>query len=205
MAQARKTGLGKGLDALFATDPKKLEIEENAEDLKGKTFAIWGLAFKPGTDDVREATSLVVAEELVKRGAKINAYDAQATEEFKKAIPDECLDKIKFAQSRYETVDNADALILITEWKEFRTPDWQYLIEKNMLYSKDEDVIRRLIDETPFTRDFGNDSPGRVGCYMGWRIVQSYMQNHPETTLAELMSNTKSQEILTNSGYKPKF
>ena len=100
------------------------------EDLSGMTFAMWGLAFKPGTDDVREATSLVVAEELVKRGARINAYDAQATEEFKKAISDECLEKIKFAQSRYETVDNADALILITEWKEFRTPDWQYLIEK---------------------------------------------------------------------------
>ncbi len=100
------------------------------EDLSGMTFAMWGLAFKPGTDDVREATSLVVAEELIKRGARINAYDAQATEEFKKAIPDECLENIKFAQSRYETVDNADALILITEWKEFRTPDWQYLIEK---------------------------------------------------------------------------
>ena len=100
------------------------------EDLSGMTFAMWGLAFKPGTDDVREATSLVVAEELIRRGARINAYDAQATEEFKKAIPDECLEKIKFAQSRYETVDNADALILITEWKEFRTPDWQYLIEK---------------------------------------------------------------------------
>ncbi|WP_405281773.1 UDP-glucose dehydrogenase family protein [Methanobrevibacter sp.] len=100
------------------------------EDLSGMTFAMWGLAFKPGTDDVREATSLVVAEELIKRGARINAYDAQATEEFKKAISDECLENIKFAQSRYETVDNADALILITEWKEFRTPDWQYLIEK---------------------------------------------------------------------------
>ena len=100
------------------------------EDLSGMTFAMWGLAFKPGTDDVREATSLVVAEELIKRGDRINAYDAQATEEFKKAIPDECLENIKFAQSRYETVDNADALILITEWKEFRTPDWQYLIEK---------------------------------------------------------------------------
>ena len=100
------------------------------EDLSGMTFAMWGLAFKPGTDDVREATSLVVAEELIRKGARINAYDAQATEEFKKAIPDECLENIKFAQSRYETVDNADALILITEWKEFRTPDWQYLIEK---------------------------------------------------------------------------
>ena len=100
------------------------------EDLSGKTFAIWGLAFKPGTDDVREATSLVVAEELIKKGAKIKAHDSQATEEFKKALPQECLDSITFTNNRYETVENADALILITEWKEFRTPDWMYLKEK---------------------------------------------------------------------------
>ena len=105
-------------------------VKRFGEDLKGKTFAIWGLAFKPGTDDVREATSLVVAEELIKKGAKIRAYDSQATEEFKKAIPDECLENITFADSRYEIIDNADALILITEWKEFRTPDWEYLKEK---------------------------------------------------------------------------
>ncbi len=102
-------------------------------------------------------------------------------------------DIIKYSEDHYQWAKKHEAAV------------WQYLIEKNMLYSKDEDVIRRLIDETPFTRDFGNDSPGRMGCYMGWRIVQSYMQNHPETTLAELMANTKSQEILTNSGYKPKF
>lgn len=100
------------------------------EDLSGRTFAIWGLAFKPGTDDVREATSLVVAEELIKRGAKIQAYDSQATEEFKRAIPDVCLSQITFTQNRYDAVEKADALILITEWKEFRTPDWQYLSEK---------------------------------------------------------------------------
>ena len=100
------------------------------EDLTGFTFAIWGLAFKPGTDDVREATSLVVASELIKRGAKIRAYDAQATEEFKKAISNEYLESITFFDNRYETVENADSLILITEWKEFRTPDWEYLKEK---------------------------------------------------------------------------
>ena len=100
------------------------------EDLSGRTFAIWGLAFKPGTDDVREATSLVVAEELIKRSAKIQAYDSQATEEFKRAIPDVCLSQITFTQNRYDAVEKADALILITEWKEFRTPDWQYLSEK---------------------------------------------------------------------------
>lgn len=100
------------------------------EDLSGLTFAIWGLAFKPGTDDVREATSLVVVRELVKRGAKIRAYDSQAIEEFKKAIDDKCLESIKFYDNRYETVQGADSLILITEWKEFRTPDWMYLKEK---------------------------------------------------------------------------
>ena len=105
-------------------------VDRFGENLSGLTFAIWGLAFKPGTDDVREATSLVVAEELIKRGAKIKAYDAQATDEFKRAIPDDCLSNITFASNRYDAVDFCDALILITEWKEFRTPDWQFLEEK---------------------------------------------------------------------------
>lgn len=100
------------------------------EDLSGLTFAIWGLAFKPGTDDVREATSLIVVSELIKRGAKIKVYDAQATEEFKKAINPELLDSIIFVDNRYDAAESADALILITEWKEFRTPDWEYLKEK---------------------------------------------------------------------------
>ncbi len=104
-------------------------VKRFGEDLTGMTFAIWGLAFKPGTDDVREATSLVVVRELIKRGAKIRAYDAQAIEEFKRAIPKDCLDSIKFTDNRYEAAIAADALILITEWKEFRTPDWQYLSE----------------------------------------------------------------------------
>ena len=100
------------------------------EDLTNLTFAIWGLAFKPGTDDVREATSLIVAEELIKKGAKIKAYDSQAIEEFKKAFNKDYLDKIVFTENRHEAVENADALILITEWKEFRTPDWELLAEK---------------------------------------------------------------------------
>ena len=100
------------------------------EDLTNLTFAIWGLAFKPGTDDVREATSLVVAEELIKRGAKIKAYDAQAIGEFRKAFNKDYLDKITFTKTRHDAVENADALILITEWKEFRNPDWKLLKEK---------------------------------------------------------------------------
>ena len=100
------------------------------EDLSGLTFAIWGLAFKPGTEDVREATSLVVASELVKRGAKIKAYDSQATEEFKKAMDDELLESIEFVTNRYGAIVDADALILITEWKEFRNPDFDFLLEQ---------------------------------------------------------------------------
>ncbi|WP_295589731.1 UDP-glucose/GDP-mannose dehydrogenase family protein [uncultured Methanobrevibacter sp.] len=119
------------------------------EDLNGFTFAIWGLAFKPGTDDVREATSLVVASELIKRGAKIKAYDSQAVEEFKKAIGDKCLESISFTNNRYETVENADALILITEWKEFRTPDWEYLKEKlnhNVIFDGRNIYDKKIMD-----------------------------------------------------------
>ena len=105
-------------------------VDRFGEDLSGLTFAVWGLSFKPGTDDVREATSLVVISELVKRGAKIKAYDSQATEEFKKAIDDECLPSIEFEERRYEAVDGCDALILITEWKELRNPDFDLLSEK---------------------------------------------------------------------------
>ena len=105
-------------------------VDRFGEDLSGLTFSIWGLSFKPGTDDVREATSLVVISELVKKGAEIKAYDPQATEEFKKAIDDECLSSIEFAPNRYGALDGSDALILITEWKEFRYPDFDLLEEK---------------------------------------------------------------------------
>lgn len=105
-------------------------IERFGDDLTDLTFAVWGLAFKPGTDDVREATSLVVISELIDRGARIKAYDAQATEEFKKAIGDEYLGSIKFESRRYDAIDGSDALIMITEWKEFRNPDFKLLSEK---------------------------------------------------------------------------
>ncbi|WP_407424493.1 UDP-glucose dehydrogenase family protein [Methanobrevibacter sp.] len=102
-------------------------VDRFGEDLNGLTFAVWGLSFKPGTDDVREATSLVVISELVKRGAKVKAYDSQATEEFKKAIGEEYLNAIEFADNRHDACVDANALILITEWKEFRNPDFNTL------------------------------------------------------------------------------
>ena len=108
----------------------KKVIDRFGDDLSGMTFALWGLSFKPGTDDVREATSLVVASELIDRGAKIKAYDSQATEEFKRTIGDEYLDSIEFTDRRYDAINGSDALILITEWKEFRNPDLDLLKEK---------------------------------------------------------------------------
>ncbi|MBE6499017.1 MAG: UDP-glucose/GDP-mannose dehydrogenase family protein [Methanobrevibacter thaueri] len=105
-------------------------VKRFGDNLSNHTFALWGLAFKPGTDDVREATSLVVARELIKKGAHIQAYDSQATEEFKKAIGEEYLDSIEFYEDRYGACQDSDALILVTEWKEFRNPDWDYLADK---------------------------------------------------------------------------
>lgn len=134
-------------------------INRFGDDLSGLTFAIWGLAFKPGTDDVREATSLVVAEELIKRGARIRAYDSQAVDEFKRAIGDEYMDSMEFAKNRYEATVNSDALILITEWKEFRTPDWE-LLKENL----NQNVIfdgRNIYDKK--IRDYGFELY-QIGC-----------------------------------------
>lgn len=105
-------------------------INRFGENLSGLTFSIWGLAFKPYTDDVREATSLTVITSLIDKGAKIKAYDSHATEEFKKAIDDKYLDSIEFGKSRYEILDGSDALILITEWREFKNPDFELLADK---------------------------------------------------------------------------
>ena len=102
-------------------------VNKFGEDLTGLSFAIWGLSFKPGTDDVREATSLVVAKGIIDKGGKIKAYDPQAIDEFKKAIGGEYLDSIEFCDGRYDATSDCDALILITEWKEFRNPDFERL------------------------------------------------------------------------------
>ena len=105
-------------------------VDRFGDDLSNITLAVWGLSFKPGTDDVREATSLVVVSELIGKGAKIKAYDPQASDEFRKAIDDDCLSSIEFVENRYDALDNSDGLVLITEWEEFRYPDFDLLKEK---------------------------------------------------------------------------
>ncbi|MFD0994119.1 UDP-glucose dehydrogenase family protein [Tenacibaculum geojense] len=99
-------------------------IEKFGEDLTGKTFGLWGLAFKPGTDDMREAPAIYVVNELVKRGAKVKAYDPKAMEEAQHFYLKD-IENIEYKESKYEVLQGADALILLTEWKEFRSPDFE--------------------------------------------------------------------------------
>jgi hypothetical protein len=80
---------------------------------------------------------------------------------------------------------------------------WSYLIEKNELFGKGEALVRCYIEEAPFTKPFGNNSPGRMGAFIGWKLIQSYMANHPEITLPELMQETDYQKILNASKFKP--
>ncbi|MDR1730359.1 MAG: UDP-glucose/GDP-mannose dehydrogenase family protein [Prevotellaceae bacterium] len=96
-------------------------------NLKGKTIAVWGLAFKPETDDMREATSLVTIDLLLKSGCKVKVFDPVAMDECKRRIGD----KVEYGIDIYDTVLNADALLLLTEWKQFRLPSWG-VIQKSM-------------------------------------------------------------------------
>lgn len=89
-------------------------------DLKGKHFALWGLAFKPNTDDIREAPALYMIEELTKAGATVSSFDPEAMKNVKAMIGD----KIEYAENQYAALKDADALIIATEWNEFRTPDF---------------------------------------------------------------------------------
>lgn len=92
-------------------------------DLKGKTFAMWGLSFKPNTDDMREAPALVLIDLLIKAGAKVVAYDPVAIEESKRRIGD----TVEYTDNPYKAIDNADALFLVTEWTEFRVLNYPEL------------------------------------------------------------------------------
>lgn len=90
------------------------------QDLKGKHFALWGLAFKPNTDDIREAPALYMIDALTAAGATVSAFDPEAMNNVKQIVGD----KIHFAETQYQALQNADALIIATEWSEFRTPDF---------------------------------------------------------------------------------
>ena len=112
--QEQKTAIMPKIDAYFNGD------------LKGKKIALWGLAFKPDTDDIREAPALYIIDELLKRGATVSAYDPEAMGNVQGVVGD----KINYALDMYGATENADALVIATEWSVFRTPDFEKLTKK---------------------------------------------------------------------------
>ena len=94
--------------------------------LAGKTFAVWGLSFKPRTDDMREAPSVVIINRLLELGATVRAHDPEAVKEAKKIFGD----RVTYGSHRHEVIEGADALIIVTEWSEYRNPDFDLLLEK---------------------------------------------------------------------------
>ena len=131
VAVGKRNGLGMRIaeaveavnDAQKSVIPDRI-VAKYGEDLHGKTFALWGLSFKPETDDMREAPSITVVTELTKRGAKIRAYDPQAYEMAGHYLAHIPADSITYEPDMWGALDGADALILVTEWKQFRSPDF---------------------------------------------------------------------------------
>ncbi len=103
--------------------PEKI-VRRFGNDLRGRTFGVWGLAFKPNTDDMREAASIAVINELTKKGAKVRVYDPKAMEQARNFY---LLgnDAVEYCQSKYTALVDSDAMILLTEWKEFKSPDFE--------------------------------------------------------------------------------
>ena len=95
-------------------------------NLKGKRIALWGLAFKPNTDDIREAPALYIIDALLKEGAVVTAFDPEAMEGVKRLLGN----KIAFAETQYDALEGAEALVIATEWSAFRTPDFDLMATK---------------------------------------------------------------------------
>lgn len=117
-------------------------------DLKGKTIGVWGLAFKPNTDDIREAPALTIISRLLNKGAKIKAYDPEAMENVKSLFGD----RIELSTNEYEAIEGVDALAIITEWNEFRTPDFERMTQ---LMNAPVIFDGRNIYDVKLTRDMG--------------------------------------------------
>lgn len=119
-------------------------------DIAGKHFAVWGLAFKPNTDDMREAPSIKVIESLLEKGATVTAYDPAAIETSKAYLSD----KIKYADDEYSALEGADALLILTEWNEFRNPDFDKLkntLNKPLIFDGRNIFALDKIEEEGFT------------------------------------------------------
>ncbi|MBL7751686.1 MAG: UDP-glucose/GDP-mannose dehydrogenase family protein [Chitinophagaceae bacterium] len=150
------------LNAVMDVNEKqKLHLMPKVKDyfkgnLKGKHFALWGLAFKPNTDDIREAPALYMIDYLLNEGATVTAFDPEAMKNVKQLLGD----KINFAESQYECLDGADGLIIATEWNEFRTPDFLKIVSS--LKNKVIFDGRNLFDVTAIRQlGFHYESVGR--------------------------------------------
>lgn len=146
---AREYGYTMGvIEAVEAVNERQKEIvvkklQDKLGTLRGKTIALWGLAFKPETDDMREAPALVVIEKLLEAGSSVKVYDPVAMDECRRRIGD----RVVYCKDMYDVVIDADALAVLTEWKEFRIPSWSVikrvmkqpvLVDGRNIYSKDE-------------------------------------------------------------------
>ena len=146
---AREYGYTMGvIEAVEAVNERQKEIvvkklQDKLGTLRGKTIALWGLAFKPETDHMREAPALVVIEKLLEAGASVKVYDPVAMDECRRRIGD----RVVYCKDMYDVVIDADALAVLTEWKEFRIPSWSVikrvmkqpvLVDGRNIYSKDE-------------------------------------------------------------------
>ena len=145
-----QTARGEGIELKILSavsqvnDAQKFRLLEKitarfGDDLTGKRFAVWGLAFKPNTDDMRDAPSLVIVPGLIERGASVTAYDPVAMDQAKQSFSK--LPRISYAANPFSALDGADCLVIVTEWKEFKSPDF-------------EDIKRRL--KTPAIIDGRN-------------------------------------------------
>lgn len=122
------------------------------DDLSGKTFAVWGLAFKPQTDDMREAPSVVIINELIAAGAKVQAYDPVAMDEAKHRLADK--PNISYHKNEYEALQDVDAMLLITEWHQFRYPDFakmQELMKTPVIFDGRNQYNPQQVRELGFT------------------------------------------------------
>jgi UDPglucose 6-dehydrogenase len=129
-------------------------------DIKGKHFAVWGLAFKPNTDDIREAPALYIIDELMAAGATVTAFDPEAMKNVQQLYGD----KIGFSANQYDALAGADALIIATEWNEFRTPDFLKIVTQ--LKSKTIFDGRNLFDTSAIAElGFHYESIGRKPVY----------------------------------------
>jgi UDPglucose 6-dehydrogenase len=113
---------------LFQYISKHFKLNENPDAIKGKTFAIWGLSFKPNTDDMRAASSLVLMEALWAAGAKVQAFDPESMEETQRICGNR--DDLVLMGTKEAALQGADALVICTEWQNFRAPDFDLIKEK---------------------------------------------------------------------------